>query len=64
MERMTGKRMKLTGWKVFRNGELIFDYADIEMPDMVLRVPPLPDHHTLERLVRNAKLLATIPIKQ
>jgi hypothetical protein len=33
--------------------------------DMVLRIiPPIPDHHTLERLDRNAKLLATIPIKQ
>jgi hypothetical protein len=26
--------VKLTGWKVYRDGELIFDNVDIEIPDM------------------------------
>jgi hypothetical protein len=26
--------VKLTGWKVFRNGQLIFENVDIEIPDM------------------------------
>jgi hypothetical protein len=39
--------MKLTGWRVFRNGELIFDNVDIEIPDMP-GFHPVPEQAMME----------------
>jgi hypothetical protein len=39
--------MKLTGWRVFRNGELIFDNVDIEIPD-IPGFHPVADQQTKE----------------